>query len=89
MGDDRMSKSLIKHMNEKLFVPKAWLAMLADLDKLLKANEQWICVYGLLGSGKTSLCKELYEFLPIDKNECVILSIFHEKTIADWLWAKP
>ncbi len=80
-----MTKSLIQHMSEKLFVPRAWLAMLADLDKLLKAPEQWICIYGRLGSGKTSLCKELFQFLPIDKNECVILSIFHEKTESDWL----
>ena len=38
-------------------------------------------------AAKTTLCRSLYEYLPISRNECIILSIFEEKNDSDWLWA--
>ena len=74
-----MSNRLITHMRKESFVAKTWETMLNDLDQLLKSGNQWIGLYGDLGCGKTTLCRSLYEYLPISRNECIILSIFEEK----------
>ena len=78
--------SLMLQISEKNFVPIAWHSLLSDLEHVVNSPDQWSCIYGQNGSGKTTLCREIFEYLPIESKECIILSVFDEKTSGEWLW---
>ena len=65
---------------------ESWSEFVCDVESLLTQRNSWILVTAESGRGKTFLAKSIYEALPINTYECIILSVFEEKNSDNWLW---